>query len=229
MTTDARHNPPFRVVAIDGGAASGKSSTSRILAEQCHFLHVDTGSHYRAVALACLQAGVPPEDGFPLRRFLGQLSLGSRVRDRESLICFDGAPPPDPADLRSAEVNGSVSLYAALPVVREAVKVYQRQQVQLARERGFKGIVMDGRDIGTVILPEADLKVFLVADTSTRQARRTSEGGVDAVADRDRYDSSRATAPLRPAADAVVIDNSSLPLQEVVRKIRALLERGRTV
>lgn len=223
MTPEFSSPEPFLVIAIDGGAASGKSSTSKILAEQLHLLHVDTGSHYRAVTLAALQAGVPPHDGISLRRFLAQLELDTRLAGRESEIRFNGEATPAPEQLRSAEVNRSVSLYAALPVVREAVKAYQRSQVEFARSNGFNGIVMDGRDIGTVILPEAGLKVFLVADPSTREQRRVGEGGVDAIADRDRTDSSRSVAPLRPAADAVIIDNSNLSLEEVVARIRQLI------
>lgn len=225
MTLDIPERNPFLVVAIDGGAASGKSSTSREIALCRNFLHVDTGTHYRAVASACLQAGVAPADGMSLRRFLANLSLQSSIAGRESHICFEDSPPPAAAELRSAEVNQTVSLYAALPVVREAVKAYQRNQVQLARSAGFDGIVMDGRDIGTVILPDADLKVFLTADASKRQRRRELEGGADTIAERDKVDSSRMTAPLRPAADALVIDNSDLPLVDVVEQILVRIDQ----
>lgn len=219
MTKNLVTDESFRVVAIDGGAASGKSSTARLLAERLHFLHVDTGTHYRAVALACLEAGLQPVESPALEAFLGGLTLGSLVRDRESLICLSGNPPPDPRELRSPAVNRAVSPFAALPAVRQAVMFYQQSQVALARGHGFKGIVMDGRDIGTVILPHADLKVFLVADPFTRQQRRTREGGLDTISDRDKRDSSRPNAPLRPAPDACVIDNSNLPLEAVVDEI----------
>ena len=214
------------VIAIDGGAASGKSSTSRELARRLNLLHVDTGSHYRAVAWACLKAGIEPVDGPRLEAFLAGLELDSVVRDHESLIAFSGKPPPGPGALRSDPVNATVSPVAAIPRVRETVKAYQRAQVQLAREEGFRGIVMDGRDIGTVILPHADLKVFLTADEATRQRRRQLEGESDAISDRDRRDSSRPNAPLKAAADAVIIDNSRLSLREVVAEILRLL-RGK--
>ena len=223
MTNDSSQTKLFRVVAIDGGAASGKSSTSRIIADRLNFLHVDTGSHYRAVSFACLQAGLQPEDSPGLRQFLAQLSLSARIIGRESLIAFRQEDPPRQQDLRSEAVNQNVSQFAALPFVREAVKAYQRDQVTLARNSGFAGIVMDGRDIGTVILPDADLKIFLKADPATRQLRRELEGGADTVSARDRVDSSRATAPLRPASDAVVIDNSNLSIEEVVDLIVRLL------
>ncbi|MGC9452329.1 MAG: (d)CMP kinase [Oceanipulchritudo sp.] len=224
MTCEPDSPRPFVVVAIDGGAASGKSSTSRLLAARRNLLHVDTGSHYRAVAFASLKAGLQPEDTLAMRRFLAGLEISSRIVGRESLICFMGQDPPDMADLRSGQVNQSVSRFAALPFVREAVKAYQRDQVPLARKAGFSGIVMDGRDIGTVILPEADLKIFLTADSATRQRRRELEGARDVISDRDRQDSSRATAPLRPAPDAIVLDNSTLSLEEVVARVEGYLK-----
>jgi cytidylate kinase len=214
----------FTVVAIDGGAASGKSSTSKLLAARRNLLHVDTGSHYRAVAYAALQAGLGDRDCPALRGFLDTLSLSSRISGHESLICFNEGEPPGDAALRSEAVNRVVSPLSAIPAVREAVKAYQRDQVRLAQDNGFAGIVMDGRDIGTVILPAADLKVFLTADAATRQHRRELEGGADAITDRDKRDSSRATAPLRPAADAVIIDNSHVSLDAVVDRIEALLD-----
>lgn len=223
MTHKSPSDTAFRVVAIDGGAASGKSSTAKVLCKRRNFMHVDTGSHYRAVTRACLKAGVHPVDGTALHQFLDGLSFGSSVEANESRICLGGESPPDPATLRSQEVNEAVSLFAALPVVRDAVKAYQQEQVALARTHHFMGIVMDGRDIGTVILPDADLKVFLVADPSTRQNRRQLEGGMDTISERDKCDSTRRVAPLAAAPDAVVIDNSELSLEEVVDRILKLL------
>jgi cytidylate kinase len=217
----------FRIVAIDGGAASGKSTTSRSLARQCRFLHVDTGSHYRAMAWACIESGIEPEAGRNLERFLDRLDLGTRIVDNESRMIINGLPEPSPEQLRSEQVNQVVSRFAAIPAVRESIKAYQQGQVERARQAGFAGIVMEGRDIGTVILPDAHLKVFLVADPDTRQKRRLDEGGRDTIADRDRRDSSRATAPLRPSGDALLIDNSSMDIEEVVERIAdALSERG---
>lgn len=223
MTNNPNPGEPFHVVAIDGGAASGKSSTSKVLAARCNFLHVDTGSHYRAVALASLQAGLPPADSVRLREFIGSLEFSSRVQGYESLICFNGGEPSRNEDIRSEAVNRTVSPFSALPFLRDAVKAYQQQQVEVARENGFSGIVMDGRDIGTVILPDADLKIFLHADTETRQRRRTLEGASDTISERDKRDSTRLTAPLKPAEDAIHVDNSHLTLEEVVDKIIGLL------
>jgi CMP/dCMP kinase len=210
--------PPFVVVAMDGGAASGKSSTAKRLAEYGHLLHVDTGSHYRAVTMVCLERGLPAVDSAELTAFLGKLVIDSEIRGRAAFIRINGEVPANRA-LRTEAVNRQVSHFAALPCVRERVKQYQRDQVALARGAGFRGIVMDGRDIGTVILPHANFKFFLQADEATRRARRADEGQADTIADRDRIDSTRALAPLQSAADAAVIDNSDLSLEAVVELV----------
>lgn len=208
----------FVIVAVDGGAASGKSSTSRGVASRCEFMHVDTGSHYRAVCLACLDAGVPADGGERLDQFLKKLELSASIECNQARIQINGRVP-DENRLRSGAVNSEVSRYAALPSVRETVKSYQRDQVELARSRGFGGIIMEGRDIGTVILPDADLKVFLEADAATREARRREEGREDQIAARDKQDQSRKTAPLQAAGDALHIDNSKLSLEQVIERV----------
>lgn len=208
----------FKVVAIDGGAASGKSSTARVLAKRGHWLHVDTGTHYRAITAACLEQGIEAEAEGGLVEFLGTLELSTVVEGNEARIAVQGLPIEAP-HLRTEAVNSHVSSYAARPEVREAVKRYQRGQVEFAREHGFNGLVMDGRDIGSVILPDADLKVFLHADEETRQARRALEGETDSVRDRDRLDKARKAAPLVVPRGAFSIDNSQLSLEQVVQLI----------
>ena len=138
-------------------------------------------------------------------------------------MCIAEGLPLTNGELRSPEVNAQVSPMSAIPLVREAVKTYQRQQVEVARLNGFSGIVMDGRDIGTVILPDAEVKIFLKADPAKRQLRRQLEGSTDAIGDRDKRDASRATAPMKAADDAIIIDNSDITLEEVVDRIVALL------
>ncbi|MGA1204774.1 MAG: (d)CMP kinase [Opitutales bacterium] len=228
MTNNCQQLRPFMVVAIDGGAASGKSSTSVRLAERCNFLHVDTGNHYRTLTHAIIREGLSHDDPAALRPFLGELRLGTLVVGHECLMCREGEAPLGPDLIRSGEVNALVSPVAAVPEVRDALRSYQRSLVQVARTKGFAGIVMDGRDIGTVILPDADLKVFLKADVATRQRRRELEGATDAIGDRDQRDASRATAPLKPASDAVIIDNSNIGLEEVVEQIIGFLPGGGT-
>lgn len=216
---------PFLIIAVDGGAASGKSSTSRRVAAALHLLHIDTGTHYRAVTHAALVAGIEPSESEALAAFLQELEFATEIEDREGRIRLNGRVPAD-ADLRSAGVNAEVSKFAALPSVRNAVKAYQREQAQVAEDAGFHGLIMDGRDIGTVIFPDARLKIFLVADEATRTTRRAIEGHTDAIAARDRMDAKRTTAPLLAAEDAVVIDNSQLTLEQVVEQVIALARKA---
>lgn len=216
---------PF-IVAIDGGAASGKSSTARGVAERLELLHVDTGAHYRAVTWWCLQAGLGADQAAEVSAFIDQLDLGTMVIERSARIVVNGRLPPDSA-LRSAEVNAAVSHFAALPGVRRAVFSYQRSQVEVAREHGFPGLVVEGRDIGSVIFPDADRKFFLEADAGTRALRRALDGQADAVAERDAIDSGRVTAPLTCAPDAVRIDTSHLSLAEVIERLVSIC-RGET-
>ncbi|MCC5839924.1 MAG: (d)CMP kinase [Opitutales bacterium] len=216
----------FCVVAMDGGAASGKSSTAKLVAARSHFLHVDTGAHYRALTAAALSKGLGPEEGDALDQFLETVELETAINGHDGLIRLNGRIPSK-AEIRAENVNAAVSRFAALPAVRACVKTYQQEQEAVARAAGFRGLVMDGRDIGTVIFPHADLKVFLVADPAERAARRARDGQNDTISDRDHLDSTRDTAPLQAAADAVVIDNSHLSLEEVVERITTLLrERG---
>jgi cytidylate kinase len=221
-------NPTFVTVAIDGGAATGKSSTARALAKKLGFLHVDTGSHYRALTLLFLRHGVATDDLGGIAKLLAQSPLDTRVEagGNDAKIVVDGIVPED-ADLRSDAVNANVSKFAAVPAVRTALRDYQRGQRDIAREHGFAGLVMEGRDIGSVIFPDAEVKIFLEADEATRAKRRAGQGQSDAVAERDRLDSTRKTAPLVCPPNATRIDNSSLTLEQVVDKI-ATLARGVT-
>ena len=125
----------------------------------------------------------------------------------------------DPASLRSEEVNASVSRFAAIAAVRNALLNYQRSQVALAKTSGFAGLIMEGRDIGSVVLPEASVRVFLEADAQARSSRRANEGQSDAIAQRDQLDSSRTIAPLVCPAGSLRIDNTRLTLDEVVGQI----------
>lgn len=210
--------PDFVIIAVDGGAASGKSSTSRQVAEQLNLMHVDTGSHYRAVTFALLEAGVSAEDETAVAERLQSLPLGVTIEGRTARITLDGSVPTQEA-LRSDAVNAAVSPYAALPVVRQFLFEYQRSQADVAQAKGFAGLIMEGRDIGSVIFPDATLRVFLEADAATRTQRRAAEGQTDAIEARDKIDSSRKTAPLTCPAGAFRIDNSQLSLDEVVEII----------
>ena len=205
----------FLIVAIDGGAASGKSSTSRALSARFNLLHVDTGSFYRALTAELLRAGAAATDPGAVEQALARITLGTRLEGRSALMEVGGRMVPE-AEIRGAEVNAHVSHFAAVPAVRAFLLAYQRGQAGFARDRGFRGLVMEGRDIGSVIFPQADFRFFLHADPAERARRRAREGGNDSIAERDRLDSSRRAAPLSCPPGAIAVDTTFNSLEEVV-------------
>lgn len=214
-------------VTVDGGAASGKSSTSRVLAAMMGLLHVDTGAHYRSLTRALLDMGATAEDTASISAALKKIRMGSQIVEcgwaRSSSLTLGGQLPSDES-LRTPEVNAAVSKMAALPVVRTFLLEYQRSQVKLAQENGFTGVVMEGRDIGSVVLPDAEVRIFLEANEAVRAQRRAAEGQSDAVAQRDLLDSTRKTAPLVCPKGAHRIDNTDLSLEQVVAEISELIK-----
>ncbi|MDP2138292.1 MAG: (d)CMP kinase [Candidatus Didemnitutus sp.] len=212
---------PFIIVAIDGGAASGKSSSSRILAEQFNLLHVDTGSFYRHLTADLVRRGVSHQDLPALIATLGRVKLSTQLNGRSAQMLIDGQPAGD--GIRSQDVNSAVSHYAAIPEVRGALLDYQRGQVGVAQQHGFRGLVMEGRDIGSVIFPAATLRFFLHAEPAERAKRRAAEGQQDSIVERDRLDSSRKASPLTCPTGAIDIDSTFLTLDEVVAKMSALI------
>ena len=213
--------PTFIVIAIDGGAASGKSSTSRALSERFHLLHVDTGAHYRFVTHQLLARGISADDEAAVAAALAALPLGTRLAGRSSLIEIAGQTPGD--EIRGPLVNENVSRFAAVPAVRQFLLAYQRSQAQVAREGGFRGLIMEGRDIGSVIFPDADFRFYLQADPVERTRRRAAEGQTDAIHERDRLDASRKTAPLTLPNGATAIDSTHLTLAQVVDQLASLI------
>lgn len=209
------------VVAIDGPAGSGKSTVAKKLAKALDLDYLDTGAMYRAVTLAALNRGIDPRDHD------GIAALGGSVRidlQADGTVNVDGVDAT--RQIRSPEVTSAVSAVAANPELRSALVSQQRDW---ARSRG--GGVLEGRDIGTVVFPDADLKVYLTASPEVRARRRAVEsraGDVAAVAAdlarRDAFDSGRDHDPLRQADDAITVDTSDLSIDEVVEKLVALLE-----
>ena len=216
------------LVAIDGPAGSGKSSVARAVAGELGYIDLNTGAAYRAVALLALREGVDLEDGVLLAEIARRIGLdaeGARV---------DGSPVSE-EDLRAPEVSAAASKVSAKPEVREVLLSVQREAAQEARGEG--GAVVEGRDIGTVVLPEADLKIFLQAAPEERARRRAHQTGREteldrireAIKKRDRQDSERETSPLKPAPDAVILDTTALSLDEVVSHVLDLargLQKG---
>jgi cytidylate kinase len=211
----------FIIVAIDGGAASGKSSTSRLLAERFNLLHVDTGSFYRHLTFELLRRGLAHSDQTAIQSALTNLKLTTRLNGRSAQMLISDQPAGD--EIRGQQVNENVSHYAAIPAVRAALLAYQRGQTDVAKQHGFRGLVMEGRDIGSVIFPNADFRFFLHADPIERAKRRAAEGRQDSIAERDRLDTSRKNAPLVVPPGAIDIDSTFLTLEQVVEKLAGII------
>ena len=209
----------FTTIAIDGGAGSGKSTTATNLSTKLNFLHVDTGSHYRSIASVLINESV----GFnQIDENLNKFKLSSSVSGSKSLLLINNNLVPE-SILRSQEVNNSVSKYASISSVRNLLFQYQRSQVELAKMHNFNGLVMEGRDIGSIILPNADLKLFLHAPDSIRQNRRSGDGEKDQILQRDQMDTSRKVAPLVQSVDSIMINTGELSIEEVFSQILSLI------
>ena len=207
---------PFPIVAIDGGAASGKSSTSRAIAQKMNFLHVDTGAHYRTLTHALLQQGATPDDPESILSKLDSLELSTLIEKQQARLAINGSAPED-AHLRTPQVNDVVAQFAAISVVRQALFDYQRDQARIAEKKEFAGLVMEGRDIGSVIYPEAPFRFFFHADPETRSRRRQAQGQQDQIQQRDAIDSGRKQAPLTCPDGAIEVDTALYSLEEVIQ------------
>jgi CMP/dCMP kinase len=225
-----------RVIAIDGPSASGKSTTARAVAEALGFAHLDSGALYRGMTLVALREsarrGRAHEDPLDV---LDPETMLRAAEDRGLMLQPDGAGfaaylegEPVDTEIRGSRVTGCVSAVSAVPVVREWINTRLRAMVRAGRD-----VVVDGRDIGTVVFPDADLKIFLTASPAARAGRRINQRGTPAdplmleaeaaaLAARDRADSTRQTAPLKPADDAVLVDTTALAFPEQVARIVAL-------
>ena len=203
---------------MDGGAAVGKSSTSKGLAERLDLMHVDTGAHYRTLTYALLATGADPAHPESIPEKLAALKLDTALQGRSAKLSINGHVPED-TDIRSTEVNAAVSKFAAIEQLRTFLFDYQRSQAEVARTHGYTGLIMEGRDIGSVIFPDAKHRFFLHADEATRAARRAKEGQTDSIAARDKMDKSRKTAPLVCPEGATKIDTAPHTLEEVIEII----------
>lgn len=210
------------IIAIDGPAGAGKSTISKLVAKELQFQYVDTGAMYRAITLHFLGQGISPEDAAE-----NAANLRASIQMNGQQIVFNGRDVS--REIRSLEVNQAVSAYAAIPAIRIFLVKLQRQ---IGKDQN---IVVDGRDIGTYVFPEAELKIFLTASVEVRAKRRFDEMRakgeavewadiVENIRERDRIDSEREMAPLKKADDAVEVDTSDLTIQEVVDRILDLIQ-----
>jgi len=228
-------NPAGVVLAIDGPASSGKSSVAKGVARLLNFDYVDTGAMYRAVTWAVLQEGVELSDTDAIGECAAQVAPALVWSADPNHVSISVGDVDVTSDIREPEVTAAVSAVSAVPATRAALVARQRQAVEQAVSAG-RGVVMEGRDIGTVVLPNADLKVWLYAEPAVRAARRVAEDQAagrasamtidDMAADlarRDAADSSRADSPTRQADDAVAVDATELTLAEVIDAVISLI------
>jgi len=214
------------VVTIDGPAGAGKTTVSRQLAEALRYRYVDTGALYRAVALAAMDAGVSAEDEAGLKNLCTRLTLNYEIAANSTRLLLNGIDITD--QIRTPEIAMMASAVSARPAVREFLLGIQKQ---MGRD---KAAVFEGRDMGTVVFPEAEVKFFLDASIKVRAMRRFQELGEKGhqslqeveqdMAFRDKNDSSRCISPLKPAADAIHIDSSRMTISDVVAKMKKIVD-----
>lgn len=204
------------VITIDGPAASGKSSIARLVAQRLGRTYVNTGNMYRAVTWAVIQAGVDPQDAAAVRAFAAGMVLESPVVDGKTQVCISGRTLSD-ADLNSDPVNRAVSFVARVDEVRDRLVSDQRALAATGP------LVMEGRDIGSVVFPDSPNKIYIDASEEVRASRRGAQGHADQIAERDRIDKQRKNSPLVIPAGAIVIDNSHITLDQAVDQVIAAL------
>ncbi|SDE22054.1 (d)CMP kinase [Nocardioides lianchengensis] len=228
MSTPSARTRTGLVVAIDGPSGSGKSSTSRGVADRLGLRYLDTGAMFRAVTWWMLRAGVDVQDAAAVAARVPELEVKSGTDPLAPTIEVGGTDVA--VEIRSDEVNAAVSPVSAVPEVR--AWLLELQRAVIAEEAALGGIVVEGRDIGSVVAPDAQVKVYLTADPAARALRRAAEeGGTDVAATeqsllaRDKIDSGRATAPLVRADGAAHLDTTHHTLDEVIDQVVALVDR----
>lgn len=217
-------------IAIDGPAGAGKSTIAKQVARRENLIYIDTGAMYRAMSLLMLQNGIPLNDAEKIGQECSRAQIDIAYKNGEQAVFLNGENVD--AFLREERVGNAASAVSAVPRVREHLVQLQRELAESA------DVVMDGRDIGTVVLPDADLKIFLTASSRVRAERRyreLQEKGIEAdlktiqrdIEERDHRDMTRETSPLRQAEDAVVIDSSMMTVDEVIQNILDLIQSRR--
>ncbi|MFC6260310.1 (d)CMP kinase [Levilactobacillus fujinensis] len=214
-------------VAIDGPASAGKSTVAKIVAQRFHYIYCDTGAMYRAITWKVLQAGVALDDEPAVKQLLDQITIRFEPGTPVQKVFVDDTEVT--LAIRQPDVTNSVSAVSALPSIRQELTERQRQIAEAG------GIVMDGRDIGSTVLPRAQVKIFLVASVDERAQRRLKDNaakGIDTplatlkheIEERDRKDSTRKVSPLTQAADAIRLDTTSMSIEQVADKIAETIQ-----
>ncbi len=214
------------IIAIDGPSGAGKSTLGRMLARALNLLYIDTGSMYRAVALAVMESSVSANDDVAVGSLAGRIDIDLKGNPDSLRVTLGGRDVTE--EIRSEEVTDLSSIISTIPAVRRAMVARQR-------EMGKRGAVLNGRDIGTVVFPDADIKFFLTALPQARAERRYNEDRAQDpdvnfeatfadMTERDRRDSMRADSPLKMADDAILIDSTGLSIQQVFEKMKSQLE-----
>lgn len=216
-------------VAIDGPASAGKSTVAKLVAKRFNYVYCDTGAMYRVVTLAALREGLSMDDTDQIVRLAQQIKISFQPGDPEQRVFLDGDEVTQ--DIRQGQIDNNVSAVAAIPAVRMEMT---RQQREIAQNGG---IVMDGRDIGTTVLPNAPVKIFMVATAHERARRRYIENKAKGIATasleelqkeielRDKKDSTRAVSPLTQAPDATRLDTTNLTIDQVVDEISKIIKK----
>lgn len=216
-------------VAIDGPASSGKSTISKLIAKENHFVYLDTGAMYRVVTLAVLRNNISLDDYEAIEKLVQTIEIGFSMQDGKQSVFMNGEDVTD--EIRSVEVTKNVSAVSALKEVRTRL-VHLQQEIAENHS-----IIMDGRDIGTVVLPQAEIKIFLVASVEERARRRFIENQekgiemsyeelVEDIRRRDHIDSTRKESPLRKAEDAIEVDTTKMTIEDVVKVVTALIQKN---
>ena len=216
-------------VAIDGPASSGKSTISKLIAKENHFVYLDTGAMYRVVTLAVLRNNISLDDYEAIEKLVQTIEIGFSMQDGKQSVFMNGEDVTD--EIRSVEVTRNVSAVSALKEVRTRL-VHLQQEIAENHS-----IIMDGRDIGTVVLPQAEIKIFLIASVEERARRRFIENQekgiemsyeelVEDIRRRDHIDSTRKESPLRKAEDAIEVDTTKMTIEDVVKVVTALIQKN---
>jgi cytidylate kinase len=215
---------PFKIITIDGAAATGKSTTANAIAKELGFLHVDTGSHFRILCHHLIQKKITPKDpNSSLETILRSVPIDTEIIEGSAILKI-GQELLKAKTLRTEEINNSVSKFASMEPIRNFLLEYQRSLKTYTQDAGIPGMVIEGRDIGSVVFPDAYLKIFLYADEKTRIARRKNEGQIDPISKRDDLDSTRKIAPLTCPQDALKLNTSLLSLDQVIDSILKHIE-----